>query len=581
MSADSPAAVPGPAEPSATTPNGTARTAGSLSAIASMLAPVDPARPTFDLTPTNGSTTTPDSQSGPGMTPVTGASSAAFHTDTTTQQTTPGSTGQAQPKGVIRAWLLAGAARWAKGGGTANKRLDLAKARATANQVKETRQVSVNRSDGIPGKPSAGSAGGKQAPGKSPSNGAVKNTPVNKPAPQSSSGRPGPTGGTAGQGGAKGSGKTPTGTGTGTAGGSGTVKKPTAPAPGGAQGPGKPGAKGPSGNPGSAGGGKPAGPGPVPTTKKPDTNKPAETGKPNGPTQTGTSPKPGTPNAAKGTEKPQGTTPSAKNNPASKDTPKPAPGNAPTQTGKPQTARDTNTRGKAIDTRESREAGYRDGTRAALGAAHVRAWRDGVKDGWTDTTEAAARDKARLDKAHQDRKTTRQPDKEQPVPPPTSTTSDVQPIEVRDVTATHVLLGDGAARDTMSRGEVRSLKNFERRLQEKADRMAYIAEHTKALVQHAEDQAAKATLYLEQAKAVHAKHAGTAQGRQDVAALAKLAEAAKVQVSKAEDIRRTAVRAAESCRVVLTNAQTRYGGIYQAVVDSPLTTPNELDFYRK
>ncbi|MFD1278071.1 hypothetical protein ACFQ51_57000, partial [Streptomyces kaempferi] len=77
-----------------------------------------------------------------------------------------------------------------------------------------------------------------------------------------------------------------------------------------------------------------------------------------------------------------------------------------------------------INTQESRETGYRDGTRVAKVTAHVKAYRDGFADGHTDTTEAADREKARLDQAHQDHK---QKPEEQQVPAAASSADHHQP----------------------------------------------------------------------------------------------------------------------------------------------------------
>lgn len=231
------------------------------------------------------------------------------------------------------------------------------------------------------------------------------------------------------------------------------------------------------------------------------------------------------------------------------------------------------TNGKPFSVQESRQTGYRDGTRAAKVAAHTKAYRDGVKDGWSDVTQAADRQKARLDQAHKARKQAR--DEEKPVTGTQSSADyhEPQPIGVKEVTATDVVLGDGAARESLSRGEVRSLKGFERRLEAKTGTMTKIGEQTKALKGHADEQARKVTKLLEDAKAVKG-------GEKLAGSLAKLQEAAAVQAGKAEDIHKRAVRAAEGCGVVLTNVETRYGGMYKAVVDSDETAPAEARFYQ-
>ncbi|KPC96589.1 hypothetical protein ADL27_02805, partial [Streptomyces sp. NRRL F-6602] len=93
------------------------------------------------------------------------------------------------------------------------------------------------------------------------------------------------------------------------------------------------------------------------------------------------------------------------------------------------------------------------------------------------------------------------------------------------------------------------------------------------LEQHAREQTKQVNELLEQARAVQG-------GDKVVAALTKLAEAAQVQETKAADIHRRAARSADACQAVHANAETRYGGIYQAVIDSPETSPAELAFYR-
>jgi hypothetical protein len=224
--------------------------------------------------------------------------------------------------------------------------------------------------------------------------------------------------------------------------------------------------------------------------------------------------------------------------------------------------------------RESREAGYRDGARAARVVAHVEAWRDGAIDGWTDSRQAAAREKTLLDQAHAHRKQQRTGD--QPVTassldhhtPPTAT-----PIPVTGVDATHVYLGDGAARPSMRRGEIRTLKQYERQLAEKRDTLTRITEVTKALKEHVQDTAKTIQDKAEQARSVQG-------GDKLIGELAKAAEAAQKQATAAEELHTKALRASEYCASVLANIQTRYDGIYTAIVNSPLTQPAELSFYR-
>ncbi|MEE1812729.1 hypothetical protein PUR32_43095, partial [Streptomyces sp. BE133] len=252
--------------------------------------------------------------------------------------------------------------------------------------------------------------------------------------------------------------------------------------------------------------------------------------------------------------------------------------------------------------RPSREAGYRDGTRAARATAHAKAYRDGVKDGWTDTNEAAGREKARLDQAHADRKNAR---KDQnmtygkaveydgggfhPISTDgsngtriyidgSSTGASVPhqaptPIPVKNVTGKRVFLGDGAHWASMTRGEVRSVKSFERRLEERATGLDKAVEQTRNLKAHADTQARQATRLLEAARSAKG-------GEKYIGRLTKLQEAAQAQAAQAEEIQKRAMRAAEKCRAAISNIQARYGGIYQAVVDSPETAPAELAFYK-
>ncbi|MEU5976340.1 hypothetical protein [Streptomyces sp. NPDC047315] len=235
--------------------------------------------------------------------------------------------------------------------------------------------------------------------------------------------------------------------------------------------------------------------------------------------------------------------------------------------------------GKRFSTRAAREAGYRDGSRAARGLAHVEAYRDGVVDGWGDTLGAAGREKARLDQAHADRKKQRaeaeqanegaQGAEEESV---TTSTPPVVPIEVLGVDGTTLHLGDGAARSTISSGEVRNLRSFQQRLGTRADVLTAEAEVTRGLVDQAKRYAEAVTRLWE---AVRAQEAG----EHLAARLARLDEDAKAAVTAAEDTHKRALRSAELAHVVVTNSETRYGAMFQAVVDSDETAPARMDFY--
>jgi hypothetical protein len=618
-----PAAVPGPGDPAGTTP--TSNPAPAPRGLAGLLSAVDPARPTgFNLNPTAGVEETA----------VNGASSAEFHTaDTDTNTTTGkgnGGKGGRQERSVMRAWLLAGAERWKQGGAARVKRLEMQKARHQANQVKETRTVAVNRSGGFLGGGSkASGGGGNSGGGKSltskTSRGSASTGPKNSSGSNrnGSAGRSGGSGGSAGGSGAHGgagrgasgngagrrgpSGNSGSGSGSrGTKGhggshnsgtskplhgkdnssGHGKTQKPNTPKSG-ATGP-KTNATGPKG--GSSGStsssGKTGAQGAAGRSGK-DGNTGASSGK----TSTGTGPS--TTGSKKDTAGKGGATkvdlakkPTGKgSNGAAGQAPAKGNGTAPgTKLTKTPTGQ-TPPAAKRTPLQESRETGYRDGTRAAKAVAHVQAYRDGAKDGYRDTSEAAARDKQRLDKAHEDRKQKREKDQAvtgassadyHPTQSPQQQTGpqQAQPVQVTGIDATHIHLGDGAARSSMTRGEVRTVKQFERRLESKADTMIRIADAAKAFGERDKERTKAITYLMEQARVV--------DGGEDVVAdLTRLQEAATVREAKAAELLRRSVRGAESTRVLLSNVEARYGGMYKAVVDSPLTKPAETSYYRK
>ncbi|MEU7435635.1 hypothetical protein AB0B07_33080 [Streptomyces sioyaensis] len=614
-----PAAVPEPNDPPNTTPG-----SPSSGLFTSMLAAVDPARPaTFDIP-------APAATEGDTDAPVAGASSAAYHGSSDGSDATQNSGRTVEKKGIWRAWLLAGAARWAKGGGAHNKRLDMEKAKA-ARLSKEDRKVSINRSEGLPGKGNAGAGGNSGAakgngaaktPNKAPEKGPIKVAPKEQPkGPRNTNGsaHQGPAGRSGGSGGpaSGGSGRGPAG---GAAGrrGSGTapkngktdggrdqkqkadkskvdLSKDKGRAGGSAAG-GKDGARGPAGGTGKSGnttnGGGTKGTGPAADTGKKskvdlvkdraggkDTKR---SGKDSGSSKDSAAKpgKPGSDAAAPG----KGNGPvsltkdrKSKDDKSKDDKSKDDKGKG-GKDAKPQTKTepDKKANGKPFSTKESRETGYRDGTRAAKAVAHAKAYRDGVKDGWTDTTEAAERQKAQLDKAHEERKKAQEAarDKEQDVSG-AGTSADhhkPQPIEVKGIDAKNLWLGEGSDRNTISRGEVRSLKHFERRLEDRLTNLRDSVERTKLLKAHAEAQAKKITDKKEAAKSVEG-------GGKLIARLAKLEEDAKVQVGLADEIHKRSIRSTDACAAVLANAKVRYGAMYQAVVDSDETAPAEMSFY--
>lgn len=255
-------------------------------------------------------------------------------------------------------------------------------------------------------------------------------------------------------------------------------------------------------------------------------------------------------------------------------------------TGTPAVATDLTKRGPLF-TREARETGFRDGTRAARTAAKARAYGHGVQDGWHAVMATADDEKTLLDRARalreEERKdptvTTAPPKPAVPpkpsAPPTTAPTvpAPARPLTVTGVDATAVHLGPDASRPSMARGEVRNLKGFERRLTDHHGQVQTVAEATKGLAFHANQQADSVTRLVEQAK-------GVKGGEKLLATLARLQEAAQAQVVLAEETHKRAVRGADATSAVLANTITRYGAIYQAVVDSDETAPAMLSFYK-
>ncbi|WP_331756593.1 hypothetical protein [Streptomyces decoyicus] len=606
-----PAAVPDPNEPTSTNPG-----SPSSGLFSTMLAPVEPARPaTFNIP-------APATPEGATDAPATGASSASYHQTGEGDSTTGKSGSTIDKRSVWRAWLLAGATRWAKGGGAANKRLDVAKTRAQRD-AKEDRKVTVNRSEGTAGKAGSGtgsggnsgaakgnSGSGSKGPTKAPEK-PVKNPPKEQPksprnsngnAHQGPAGRSGgsgsPAGGGAGRGstgGGSNSGTTPKngktdagrdhkpkadltkgsdkGRGTNASGKSGTGPAGSA---------GKPGASG--GGSGSAKGTDAKG-GAGKNTKSPEPKTGTGTGKDNakGSKQDGkqgngkvdlTKGKaPQNSKSGRGTEEADGKGGGKKAPDGTAEKGKSSKADEP----KRETAKTGEKNGKPFSTKESRLTGYRDGTRAAKAVAHAKAYGDGVKDGYRDVTEAAERQKTELDKAHEERKKAQEAarDKETDVSGAGSSADHHKPvpIEVKGVDANTVWLGEGADRNSISRSEVRSLKTYERRLEAKETSMKKVAEGTKLLKAHAEAQAQKVTALMEATKTVKG-------GEKLIASLVKTADDAKIQAGEAEEIHKRAVRAADGCAAVLANAKTRYGGMHKAVIDSDEDVPGEMSFYR-
>jgi hypothetical protein len=235
-----------------------------------------------------------------------------------------------------------------------------------------------------------------------------------------------------------------------------------------------------------------------------------------------------------------------------------------------------------LRTRPAREAGYRDGTRVATVAGHARAYRDGARDGWDDRTAADKAEGRTMTGARIRNATRTQPKAAPKMTPASGSTVDLAkktapaaaPVQVTAVNdkAISFTAAAGGTQHTMSRGEVRTLKAFERRMAEKKPVLGRIAERSKDYRVQAEELAARAQRLSEDAKSVEG-------GAKIVALLSRLSERSQVLRHRAEDIERSATRGSEAVNVLAANAETRHGGIYRAVVDSPLTAPAEREFY--
>ncbi|MQT02827.1 hypothetical protein FF041_22330 [Streptomyces jumonjinensis] len=223
----------------------------------------------------------------------------------------------------------------------------------------------------------------------------------------------------------------------------------------------------------------------------------------------------------------------------------------------------------------------------------MKAYAKGAKDGYQDKKEENGKEHARLDKAHTGHKAKQQdPKKDDPKQQGTTVTgpsgqsiviappdegddgvsTDVKPLLVKEIDANTLTLGTEGARGSISRKELRNFKQYERKVETKENHLIKVADACKQLEAAAQDEAKDCQKLAEQAKAVEG-------GEKLAAKLTKLADAAKAQATEAAELHKRAKRAAEMCRVVLTNIGTRYAPLYKAVVDSDETKPAELRFY--
>lgn len=594
-----PAAVPGPPDPPGDTTQAGQPARGFL---ASMVAPVQPARPTFDLHPTTSGADAETTTAGPDQVldaSAPGVSSASFRDTTDHAAKNSDPAGARHKRSIWKEMWLAAATRWAKGGGTANKRLDLAKAKAQAkaHQVKENRTVTQMNSGGLPVRNTGGSgAGSKGNSGKSGRDSAGKG-PVNSSGNRS---------GGAGRGGGSGSG--------GGRGGTGSSGSSGASGSGAGGGKGRHGAhNGGSGKSPSAGGDKHTGSGSGSGSSGKGQGAGRDGGKtrhsPSGSSGTGSS---GTGGSGGGTGKQGGSGKHGKDGAAGKDG-KPGktdltkqPSNAAKQDGQ-----SGQHKGGVQKTplQKSRETGHQDGGAVRNVVDHVKAYKDGVVDGYRDTKTRNAKEHDRLTKAHdaQRQKTTDPkapqtpngpangsgPDATQPGSGPLTAVTQGQkitieddnapledplmgkatPIQAKGIDTNKITLGEGFLKTSIKRSELRTFKQYENRLEARIDGFARVVDATKALAAQAREQAHDCLTLLEDAKNVEG-------GAKLVTALQKLTDQATAQADEADEVHAQALKAHDFGKAVLSNVQTRYQPLYQAVVDSDETKPAELRFYK-
>lgn len=588
-----PPAPAGPPDPPASPAASTALApAGDTGIMAALMAAVEPARP---VTATAGARPAGDDpaakadpdgvvdRSSPGVTSeqfkapedLTGAGDAA---------------GAQHKEGVFKTLIRAGATRWAKGGGTANKRLDLQKARASAHQVKEARTTTVMKSPGLPTRNGSGGAGGggRNSGGSSGGN-SGRNSTGNGSTGTGRGGSGGATGG-GGRGSSGSNGGSGSGGGRGTSGnGGGGSSKDTSP-----KGPKDSGGKGKDGSSGNAGSGGKAG----------KDGKAGASGNGGGSTSGGSSGgnsgnskdkadtgKGTKADLTKGGGSGQGSGGSSGSSGGSGSGGSPGSSGGSGKNG--AAGRSSNGTDNRTPLERSREVGHGDGSAVRNVVDHVVAYAQGTKDGYQDKKEENAKEHARLDKAHTDHKAKQQdPKQDDPKQQGTTVTgpsgqtiviappdegddgvsTDVKPLLVKEIDANTLTLGTDGARGSISRKELRNFKQYERKLEAKEDHLIKVADACKSLQAAAEDEAKDCQQLAEQAKAVKG-------GEKLAAKLTKLADSAKAQAAEAAELHKRAQRAAEMCKVVLTNIGTRYAPLYKAVVDSDETKPAELRFY--
>ncbi|MEW2313587.1 hypothetical protein AB0918_33965 [Streptomyces sp. NPDC006864] len=634
MATDTAPPVPaGPPDPPAVPTAGTTSApAADTGILAALMAAVEPARPV--------------TETGAGARPDGDDPAAKADPDGVVDRSSPGTTSEAfkapedlagagsdaagtrHKEGVFKTLIRAGATRWAKGGGAANKRLDLEKARASAHQVKETRTTTVMKSPGIPTRNGSGGSGGggRNAGGNSGGNSGRSSSGNGSAGAGKSGGGGASGGGSRGPSGSNGNAGSGGGRGAGGKGGGDSKKSAEPKGPKNSEPKGKGGSSGNAGadgkagrdgKPGTSGNGIRSRPG-DPSGGNSGTSKDKDGkengakvdlkkggsrgGNPGGPSGgSGSSGKGGSSGANGGSGK-SGT--SGKDGSSGRDG---GPGKSGSSSkgggsGKDGSSGKGGGSGKndaagagseknssRTPLQRSRETGHGDGSAVRNAVDHVKAYAQGTKDGYRDKKAENGKEHARLDKAHADHRAKQQDPQQQKgtavtgpddrtlvIAPPEEgddgVSTDVKPLLVKEIDASTLTLGTHGAQGAVGRKELRNFKQYERKLEAKENHLIKVAEACKSLEASAEDEAKDCRELADQAKAVKG-------GEKLAAKLTKLADAAKAQATEATELHKRAKRAAEMCKVVLTNIGTRYAPLYKAVVDSDETKPAELRFY--
>ncbi|MER5556349.1 hypothetical protein ABT001_32630 [Streptomyces sp. NPDC002793] len=620
MATDTAPPVPaGPPDPPAVPAASTAPApTGDTGIMAALMAAVEPARPVTATAGARPEGDDPAAKADPDgvvdrSTP--GVTSEQFKAPEDLTGAGSDAAGAKHKEGVLKTLIRAGATRWGKGGGTANKRLDLEKARAGAHQVKEARTTTVMKSPGLPTRNgSGGSGGGGRNSGGNSGGNSGRNSTGNGSTGTGRGGSGGTTGGGGrGSSGSNGSGGSGSGRGTSSNGGGGSPKDTSLKGPKGSAGKGKDGSSGSAGSGGNTGkngkagasgngGGSTSGgsSGGNSGTSKDKTDKDKDKGSKADLTKggggqgsggssgsSGGSGKNGGFSGGSGSGK-SGSSGSGGGSGASGSSGKS--GGSGKNGGSGNSSNGTDNR---TPLQRSREAGHGDGSAVRNAVDHVKAYAQGTKDGYREKKEENGKEHARLDKAHADHKAKQQdPKKDDPKQQGTAVTgpsgqtiviappergddgvsTDVKPLLVKEIDANTLTLGTDGARGSVSRKELRNFKQYERKLEAKENHLVKVADACKSLEAAAEDEAKDCQELADQAKAVEG-------GEKLAAKLTRLADAAKAQATEASELQKRAQRAAEMCKVVMTNIGARYAPLYKAVVDSDETKPAELRFY--